>query len=262
MTDDIITAPFLHKYYENEAMEEHRQKKMYQSDKYNSYWQNVRLNEIKNFIKKIGAEKFLDVGCAEGLYIDIFKNLHKNSDVFGLDIAHNYLKKIKVNNKDKDVSPIQGDTNDLPFKVDSFDIVLCSETLEHVLDPKKSFYELCRVSKKYIIISIPGHTLFFFIGRLIGIIKEENIYDLFSSPGKGHINELNIRQLRKYLLEKDIKYVIIAQKTYCYFPPELMKKCCVPLILFKFADKIISHIPILNSFGLVQILVIEKKGEI
>lgn len=259
MKDRKITASFLHKYYENEAIEENRQEKMYGTDIYHSYWQNVRLNEIIKTFKKIGGGNFLEVGCAEGLYIRIFKDLYENINTFGLDISHNYLKKIRAGNNDQDTSLIQGDANSLPFKENYFDIILCSETLEHVLDPKSSFCELYRVSKKYIIISIPGHTPFFFIGRCLGVIKNQDISDSFSSPGKGHINELDIGLLKKYLSEINGKYDITEQKTYCYIPPEIIKKCHVPLQLIRFIDKIINYIPFLNSFGLVQILVIEKK---
>ncbi|MDO9354545.1 MAG: hypothetical protein Q7T55_12670, partial [Solirubrobacteraceae bacterium] len=144
-----------------------------------------------------------------------------------------------------------------PFKSDYFDVVLCSETLEHVIGPKKSFYELYRTSKKYIICSIPGHTPFFYIGKYLGIIKND-VHEEFSSLGKGHINELDIKIIKKYLSEKDMKYILKKQIVYCYLPPKLTKKCCIPLSLVKFIDKIINHIPILNSYGLVQILVIEK----
>lgn len=258
MKDKKIGMSFLHEYYENEALEESREEKMYRSDKHEAYWQNIRLNEIRKIFGQIKAEKFLDVGCADGIYIRIFNSLYKNTYTLGLDIANNYLKKIRINNGDNNISLIQGDANNLPFKKDYFDIVLCSETLEHVIDPEKSFYELYRVSNRYIIVSVPGHTPFFYIGKYLGIIKKQDVPDIFSSPGKGHINELDVKCIKKYLLEKNVKYNIIRQITYCYFPPILTKKYHIPLEMVKFMDIIFSYIPFLNSFGLVQILVIEK----
>jgi len=42
------------------------------------------------------------------------------------------------------------------IKNDSFDLVLCSETIEHVPNPEKAFEELMRVAKKVLITTVPA----------------------------------------------------------------------------------------------------------
>lgn len=46
--------------------------------------------------------------------------------------------------------------NGLPFERDSFDCVLCLDVLEHLENIHFMFDELCRVSRKYVLVSLPN----------------------------------------------------------------------------------------------------------
>jgi len=48
------------------------------------------------------------------------------------------------------------ETQTIPFPDNSFDCVLCLDVLEHVDNTHKVFDELCRVTRKYVIISLPN----------------------------------------------------------------------------------------------------------
>lgn len=48
------------------------------------------------------------------------------------------------------------DASPLPFENESFDTVLCLDVLEHLESIHFMFYELCRVSKSHVIISLPN----------------------------------------------------------------------------------------------------------
>lgn len=54
---------------------------------------------------------------------------------------------------------IPADLHQLPFEVDQFDVVLCSESLEHVSDYRKAVNELLRVTGKALIITVPHESL-------------------------------------------------------------------------------------------------------
>jgi len=43
----------------------------------------------------------------------------------------------------------------LPFKDNSFSLVLCSHVLEHLSDPAKAFHEISRVSRSRFVIRVP-----------------------------------------------------------------------------------------------------------
>jgi len=93
------------------------------------------------------VQTILDVGCGDGTITNI---LAKNYDVTGLDISKEALKYVRA-------PKVIGNCAALPFPDSSFDLVLASEVLEHL--PlgvfERTLAELERVSKKYILISVP-----------------------------------------------------------------------------------------------------------
>ena len=98
---------------------------------------------FKNFIKN----SVLDVGCSEGY---LKKYLTDDIKYVGIDIEGEPdfivdLEKEKLT----------------MFKDKSFFIVICTEVLEHLNNLHAIFDELTRVSKKYIIISLPNSWFLF-----------------------------------------------------------------------------------------------------
>ena len=73
-----------------------------------------------------------------------------NRNITGLD---NYFYK----SEDKRIKIIKGDTAQIPFKDNSFDVVISMDMMEHIKPHvrKKSVQEMLRVTKKYLIIGFP-----------------------------------------------------------------------------------------------------------
>jgi SAM-dependent methyltransferase len=244
-------------YYEEEAMVlANHQKMMYFADPWNDYWHLTRLREIMKIVRKTSFDSFLDVGCAEGLFLKLLsKNSRTRSSGSGLDLAKNYLFKATV------VSPktllVQGDARQLPFKNDIFDLVLCSEVLEHVLNPKSVFKELVRVSRRYIVVTLAGENLFYSVMRKFGLVRTPNPY---GEPGHGHINEDRISQtVIPWSLEIGCK--CLDTMTTSYFPAHFLRSHRMPsslVFLIELADKIINKIPVLSEFGATQIVFLVK----
>ena len=95
----------------------------------------------KRFRKYLHGE-VLDVGCDEAHLKDLLPNLSYT----GIDVAGKPDICINLEKIDK-----------LPFADKSFDCVLCSDVLEHIDNLHQIFYELLRVSKRYVIISLPNN---------------------------------------------------------------------------------------------------------
>lgn len=95
------------------------------------------------------VESILEVGSGNGLIINALQQAGYNP--FALDISHNALRQINSNKR------VQSDVTQLPFKANSFDLVLACELLEHVPDYKFSevLTEISKVASKYIIITVP-----------------------------------------------------------------------------------------------------------
>lgn len=116
--------------------------------------------------------------------IDLVKKLKPNNVLeigIGNKTVANYLKqngiKIDTCDFDKCLKPdYVADIRDLPFDDKSYDVVMACEILEHIpwKDVDKALNELHRISKRYVLISIPYSSADFelvlkfpFIGRII-----------------------------------------------------------------------------------------------
>lgn len=110
---------------------------------YSFHWCKKALNNFKRlsflFDKKI---KVLDIGCGEKVYSGFFSR----AEYIGVDI-----------DKDNKLADVYASIDNLPFNDLEFDLVICSEVLEHVEDLPRAIFEIKRVLKKggYIYISTP-----------------------------------------------------------------------------------------------------------
>lgn len=98
-----------------------------------------------NLIPK-DVKSALDAGCGSG----IITNKINAERVVGLDFSRTALKLL--------VRPaVEGNLLSLPFPTQSFDIVVCSEILEHIshFDYDQVLGEISRVSRKYLLVSVP-----------------------------------------------------------------------------------------------------------
>jgi SAM-dependent methyltransferase len=104
-----------------------------------------KIDFVFNHIKDVGL--ILDVGCGNG-YFTYY--LEKVGPTIGLDYAATMLSQNPVE------ALVQGSAFELPFADDSFDLVLCSNLLHHLLHPLKVISEMKRTSKKYVVLHEPN----------------------------------------------------------------------------------------------------------
>ena len=147
---------------------------------------NIGKYKTKNRLKRIMVERFdnrlleiigelssseslctlLDAGCGEGVVANIIATKFPKIKLTGIDGASEAVR--YANDNFSEIKVIEGNLYDLPFPDKSFDIVLCSEVLEHLLDYPDALEEIKRVAKKTIIITVP-HEPWFCIGNLLSL---------------------------------------------------------------------------------------------
>lgn len=110
---------------------------------YNELHKQEQLNKIKLIIKllNIKNEKILDVGCGTAFYSNLFENYT------GIDPNKEMLKESNAN-------VIQGNGENLPFKDNSFEIVISVSAIHNFKDPIRGIKEIKRVAKNKIAISV------------------------------------------------------------------------------------------------------------
>jgi ubiquinone/menaquinone biosynthesis C-methylase UbiE len=108
--------------------------------------------------KKLNPMSILDVGCGEGFTLLRLKDENIGKKLSGIDNSDRAISYGKKNFPFLHIK--KGDVYKLPFKDNSFDLVLCMEVLEHLDNPIEALIELRRVSRKYVLLSVPNEPLF------------------------------------------------------------------------------------------------------
>lgn len=123
--------------------------------------------ELVLIIKDLRIESVLDVGCGEGFTLNKLSEEKIGKRLEGVDFLE---KAIEIGRKlHPHLTLNQGDIYKLEYKNNSFDLVMATEVLEHLEDPREGLKELIRVSKKYLLLSVPNEPFFmganFFRGK-------------------------------------------------------------------------------------------------
>jgi len=137
------------------------------TDNYKKHTTKNRIQKwlIENFYQtmfsmagNVKPQKILDVGCGEGFTLSRFKEKNIGKELEGIDYLETAIELGRKNHPDLKLK--QGNIYKLPYKDNSFDLVICTEVLEHVERPQEALKELVRISGKYIMLSVPNEPLF------------------------------------------------------------------------------------------------------
>jgi len=117
--------------------------------------QKVHKQRFESLLKLIGVisnKKILDAGSGEGLFLSTLKTKY----AFGIALSEKRTKKALQTYPNLSISV--ADVKHLPFGNDSFDVIVCSEVLEHVSEYKKALHEFKRCIKPngLIVLSFPN----------------------------------------------------------------------------------------------------------
>lgn len=92
----------------------------------------------------------IELGCGAG---NILGKIPSVKNLIGMDISQKLLKRASIRGGNK-IKLIAGDAEVLPFQNNSFDKILCTEVIEHLLFPGKCLSEIQRIAKDKAIIVI------------------------------------------------------------------------------------------------------------
>ncbi len=139
-----MSTSFQSKYYEQEEFWNH--------DYFNNEIERKRITQTAELIPN-DVKSLIDVGCGNGAFINSLSILFPNrfDEIVGIDSSQEALKYVTC-------TKLHGSITNLPYENDSFDLVTCMEVLEHLTHYEyiKAISELKRVSKKYILITVPN----------------------------------------------------------------------------------------------------------
>jgi len=92
------------------------------------------------------AKRILEIGCGDGTYINAVKHRYATAETFGCDINIDGIT--QAQKKDGETKHLVCDAVFLPYKGETFDMIIIIDVLEHILDIKSALREIYRVLKK------------------------------------------------------------------------------------------------------------------
>lgn len=187
-----------------------------------NYLMRKRKLIIINYIDKIfnGNKNIsvLDVGCGTGIYLK--ELINRGFNTFGVDIARMMIEKGLQNLKDEEkvkVKILIADAEELPFREESFDLIIAAGLLEYLPDNKKALSGFEKLLKKngILIFTIPNlikiqyfFDPYYYIVRIFAYLKHFLINTKKSPQTSARDFAHNTNFTNKRYLRKDIRILL------------------------------------------------------
>lgn len=113
---------------------------------------HVMEEKILNFFKARAGQdaKILDIACGRGYLSNKIAGISASFDVYGIDIIIP-----NISEQPENLHFLEGEIEHIPFPDRFFDVVICTYTLEHVLNLEAALAELRRVCRGKLIAVVP-----------------------------------------------------------------------------------------------------------
>lgn len=111
-------------------------------------------------IGDLAPESFLDAGCGEGFVSSLLVERFPGLEVSAFDFNPSSVAHAQERNPTVDcrIASIY----ETPWDDNTFDAVGCFEVMEHLYEPTRALHELARVSRRYLVLSVPHEPWFCF----------------------------------------------------------------------------------------------------
>lgn len=128
-------------------------------------------------IKKISPQKTLEFGCGEGLFLlELKKRGYHFPDLVGIDLREDALQ--HAAKLHPEYTFLQQDLLDWDIKPSTFDLVIASQVLEHLVDVHVFLEKLIEFGNSYFLFTVPWEPFF----RLSNLIRGRDIMRLGNHP--------------------------------------------------------------------------------
>lgn len=148
-----------------------------------------RVHKVLGVLKGIQPQNLLDIGSGRGVFLWPLLDAFPFLPVTCIDRLDYRIADIQAvhNGGIAQLTARQGDVTALPFADHSFDVVTMLEVLEHIPATTKALQEVCRVARRFLLLSVPS--------------KEDN--------NPEHIHLFNQTRLRQLLQEQGITRISV-----------------------------------------------------
>jgi ubiquinone/menaquinone biosynthesis C-methylase UbiE len=149
------------------------------------------INSIIMCLKDLDLKTVLDAGCGEGFILWELKKRGLGGYFEGIDYSKDAVD--MGSHLFPSLIFSRGDIYNLPHKDNSFDLILCSEVMEHVEQPEKALDEIVRVARKYCLLTVPNEPFF----MLSNFLRGKNLSRWGSDMD--HVQHWNYKEFEKFI---------------------------------------------------------------
>ncbi len=186
----------------------------------------VEGKRVRDLLKGLDRteKEILEMGCGNGFILSKINFGNKT----GVDFSKTAIDSCKKKFKDsKGFKFVYGNIEKIDLKK-KFDVVLCSEVLEHVNNPEKVINNLIKHSSKKILISVPNDKLTDFLKKLLIRLR---LFDLFfkglpRETNEWHLHNFTFNSLKELLKDK-VEAIKITRSPWFFFPLKYVVYCKV-----------------------------------
>ena len=173
-------------------------------------WQMLR--ELLTADPSFSPSQILDVGCAGGLTTSHIGGWFPQASATGLDAYREAV--VYADQHRERVRFVLGDAHQLPFASERFDVITCVETLEHLVEPRKTVQEVYRCLRPGALAVVVQDTdsLLFRSVWWVWTKSRGQVWD------HAHVNPLNAQGLQRLMEEVGFR---IEKKRFTFFGMEV-----------------------------------------
>ena len=214
------------------------------------YIDETERSAILKFLKPCKGDRILDVGTGTGIYL--LEAVRSGAHVIGIDISVNMLnvlgEKIRNEKTYSQVDLLVADAENLPFRSNLFDKIICNTVLEFILDSVQALKEFNRVillDGKVVIGVLTSTSLWALRRRMNNLIVE----DIWS---KAHF--FSLRTLKK--ISKRAGFIVEKNRWSVFAPPN----CPIKLLpMYRWLEDKLNSLPIIKCLGAFLVVRLSKR---
>jgi 2-polyprenyl-3-methyl-5-hydroxy-6-metoxy-1,4-benzoquinol methylase len=155
---------------------------------------------VVDALREADAKTVLDLGCGEGYVLAALHAAQLNGDFTGIDLSAEALEHARARLPET-VHLERADARSLVDEGRSFDAVLMLEVLEHIPDPSVMLPILERLTRRWLILSVPNEPFF----RGLNFMRGKHLTRWGNDPE--HVNHWGRRSFRRFI---EARFDVIA----------------------------------------------------
>ena len=165
------------------------------------------LSDLSSALNSLSFSSLIEVGCGEGYLLKSIQDDLEGIKLFATDISSKII--VEADKIIPDIPKMVCSAYDLPFKENSWDLVLACEVMEHVEEPQRLLTEAHRVAAKYCVFTVPLEPWW----RVANVLRGKYLTKLGNTPG--HVQHWNktslLREIEGTFKEFEYKRVGLWQ---------------------------------------------------